>query len=39
MENQKMDKIINLISRVYSDEVDGSYIEKVKQRINACRKK
>ncbi|WP_312924622.1 sugar phosphorylase [Atlantibacter hermannii] len=33
-----MDKIINLISRVYSDEVDGSYIEKVKQRINACRK-
>ncbi|WP_312774338.1 sugar phosphorylase [Atlantibacter hermannii] len=38
MENQKMDKIINLISRVYSDEVDGSYIEKVKQRINACRK-
>lgn len=38
MENQKMDKIINLISRVYSDEVDGSYIEKVKQRINAYRK-
>lgn len=38
MENQKMDKIINLISRIYSDEVDGSYIEKVKQRINACRK-
>ena len=33
-----MDRIINLISRVYSDEVDGSYIEKVKQRINACRK-